>query len=79
MLTAVLDRMPDYQCAEEGTVHYDSIGVIQGMRHLPATFTPGERLGAGVAETVERLQTICDEQGLARPITELKESAKINV
>jgi cytochrome P450 len=79
MLTAVMDRMPDYQCAAEGTVHYDSIGVIQGMRHLPATFTPGERLGAGVAETVERLQTICNEQGLARPITELKESAKINV
>jgi cytochrome P450 len=79
MLTAVMDRMPDYQCAAEGTVHYDSIGVIQGMRHLPATFTPGERLGAGVAETVERLQTICDQQGLARPITELKESAKINV
>jgi cytochrome P450 len=79
MLTAVMDRMPDYECAAEGTVHYDSIGVIQGMRHLPATFTPGERLGSGVAETVERLQTICDEQGLARPITELKESAKINV
>jgi hypothetical protein len=46
---------------------------------LPATFAPGERLGAGVEETVERLQLICDEQGLARPITELKESAKINV
>jgi len=58
-------------------VHYDSIGVIQGMRHLPATFTPGKRHGPGVAETVRRLQMICDEQGLARPITELKASAKI--
>ena len=77
MPTAVLDRMPDYQCAAEGTVHYDSIGVIQGMRHLPATFTPGRRCGPGVAETVQRLQKVCDEQGLARPITELKESAKI--
>jgi cytochrome P450 len=77
MLTAVLDRMPDYQCAEEGTVHYDSIGVIQGMRQLPATFTPGRRTGPGVAETVKRLQRICDEQGLARPFTELKDSAKI--
>jgi cytochrome P450 len=77
MLTAVLDRMPDYQCAEEGTVHYDSIGVIQGMRHLPATFTPGRKTGPGAVETVKRLQRICDEQGLARPITELKESARI--
>lgn len=40
MVTAVFDRMPDYVCDPEGTVHYDSIGVIQGMRHLPATFTP---------------------------------------
>jgi hypothetical protein len=79
MLTSVMDRMPDYECTTEGTVHYDSIGVIQGMRHLPATFTPGQRQGAGIEETVERLQKVCDEQGLARPITELKESAKIDV
>lgn len=77
MLTAVLDRMPDYECVAEGTVHYDSIGVIQGMRHLPAAFTPGPRLGPGLAETLDALQRACDEQGLARPITERKESADI--
>lgn len=77
MLTAVLDRMPDYQCVAEGTVHYDSIGVIQGMRHLPANFTPGPRLGAGLSETLNTLQRACDEQGLARPITERKEAADI--
>jgi cytochrome P450 len=77
MLTAVLDRMPDYQCVAEGTVHYDSIGVIQGMRHLPATFTPGKRRGPGLAETLVTLQRACDEQGLARPITERKQSADI--
>jgi cytochrome P450 len=77
MLTAVLDRMPDYTCLAEGTVHYDSIGVIQGMRYLPATFTPGKRLGPGVEETVDKLQKACEEQGLARPITERKESADI--
>lgn len=77
MLTAVLDRMPDYECVAEGTVHYDSIGVIQGMRHLPATFTPGPRVGPGLAETLDALQRACDEQGLARPITERKESADI--
>ena len=77
MLTAVLDRMPDYRCLEEGTVHYDSIGIIQGMRQLPATFTPGRRRGPGLAETLATLQRACDEQGLARPITERKEAAEI--
>ena len=77
MLTAVLDRLPDYRCDPAGTVHYDSIGVIQGMRHLPATFTPGERVGAGLDETLDKLQRVCDEQGLARPITEYKETARI--
>lgn len=77
MLTAVLDRMPDYECVPEGTVHYDSIGVIQGMRHLPARFSPGKRLGPGIDATVERLQIACEKHGLARPITERKEPAEI--
>ncbi len=78
MLTAVLDRIPDYRCDPEGTIHYDSIGVIQGIRKLPATFTPGRRLGAGLDETLDKLQRICDEQELARPITERKEGAVID-
>lgn len=78
MLTAVLDRMPDYVCDPEGTVHYDSIGVIQGMRNLPATFTPGKPLGPGLDATLDKLQRICDEQELARPITERKEAAVID-
>ena len=78
MLTAVLDRMPDYRCDPEGAVHYDTIGVIQGMKHLPATFTPGPRLGLGLDATLEQLQRICDEQQLARPITERKDSAVID-
>jgi cytochrome P450 len=78
MLTAVLDRMPDYRCDPEGTVHYETIGVIQGMRKLPATFTPGRRVGAGLDETLAKLQRICDEQELARPITERKEAAVID-
>ena len=77
MLLAVLDRMPDYHCEPDGTKHYESIAVIQGMQHLPATFTPGQRLGPGLDETLDRLQQICDEQELARPITERKEAAVI--
>lgn len=78
MLTAVLDRMPDYVCDPEGTVHYDTIGIIQGMRHLPATFTPGKRLGPGLDETLEKLQRVCDEQRLAEPVTKRKSRAKVS-
>lgn len=78
MVTAVLDRMPDYRCDPEGTVHYETIGVIQGMRYLPATFTPTARVGAGLDETLEKLQRICVEQELARPVTERKEPARID-
>ncbi|WP_019930177.1 cytochrome P450 [Nocardia sp. BMG111209] len=77
MLTTVLDRLPDYHCDPAGTVHYDTIGVIQGMRHLPATFTPAARRGPGLEETLTNLQRVCDEQGLARPVTEYKEAARI--
>ena len=69
MLVAVLDRMPDYVCDPTGADHYPTIGVIQGMRHLPAAFTPGPRLGAGLDETIAVLQQACDEQRLAEPIT----------
>ena len=77
MVTAVLDRMPDYQCDPAGAVHYETIGVIQGMQHLPATFTPGSRLGAGLDETIETLQQVCDEQRLAEPVTVRKAKAEI--
>jgi hypothetical protein len=48
------------------------------MRNLPATFTPGRRIGAGLDETLEKLQRICDEQQLALPITERKDAAVID-
>ncbi|MFC3962314.1 cytochrome P450 [Nocardia jiangsuensis] len=77
MLVAVLDRMPDYRAIPEETVHYDTIAVIQGMRHLPATFTPGPRLGPGLAETLENLQKVVDEQRLAEPVTVHRGAAEI--
>ncbi len=78
MLTGVLDRMPDFHCDPDGAVHYRTIGVIQGMQHLPATFTPGPKLGPGLDATLDKLQRICDEQRLAAPITERKEAAVID-
>lgn len=77
MVLAVLDRMPDYWCDPEGAVHYDTIGVINGMRHLPASFEPGKRLGAGLDETLAVLQRACDEQGLAAPVTVRQARARV--
>jgi Cytochrome P450 len=69
VLLAVLDRMPDYVCDPAGAVHYETIGIIQGMKHLPATFTPGSRVGDGLNETLARLQLMINEQRLADPVT----------
>jgi cytochrome P450 len=77
MLTAVLERMPDFVCDAAGAVHYDTVGVINGMKHLPATFTPGPRVGPGLDETIERMQQVCDEQRLAEPVTVRHEAAAL--
>lgn len=74
MLTIVLTRMPDFVCLPEGTEHYDTVGVINGMKHLPATFTPGRRIGPSLDETLDRWQQLCDEQRLAEPITRSSKS-----
>ncbi len=69
MLTAVLERMPDFECDPAGAVSYETVGVINGMKHLPATFTPGPRLGAGLEETLAHWQRRIDEEHLAEPVT----------
>ncbi|XVQ14705.1 cytochrome P450 [Spirillospora sp. CA-255316] len=77
MITQVLDRMPDFRCDPGGAVHYETVGIINGMRNLPATFTPGARVGAGLEETLDTLQRVCDEQRLAEPVTVRSARAKI--
>jgi len=77
MLKAVLDRIPDFVCDPDGAVRYESTHFINGMQHLPATFTPSARRGPGVEETIEKLQRICDEQELAAPVTVRKQRAKL--
>ncbi|GAA3391431.1 cytochrome P450 [Cryptosporangium minutisporangium] len=77
MIRHVLDRMPDFVCDKAGAVHYDTTGVINGMKHLPATFTPGPRLGPGLDETIEKLQRVCDEQRLAEPVTVRRARAEL--
>jgi len=78
MLLAVLDRMPDFVTDPAGAVHYDTVGVINGMKHLPATFTPGRRLGAGLAETITAMQRVIDSQGIAEPVTVRRATAKVS-
>jgi cytochrome P450 len=68
MLPAVLERMPDYRCDPTGAVHYDTVGVINGMKHLPATFTPGARLGPSLDDTIAHWQNLVDEQHMAEPV-----------
>jgi cytochrome P450 len=45
MLRQVLTRMPDYAVDVERTRRFPSIGVINGFISMPATFTPGVRIG----------------------------------
>jgi cytochrome P450 len=78
MVLAVLDRMPDYVCDPARAEHYQTIGIIQGMKHLPASFTPGPRIGDGLDETIARLQLAVNEQRLAEPVTVRKGAAEIS-
>jgi cytochrome P450 len=77
MVHHVLERMPDFVCDPAGAVHYDTTGVINGMKHLPATFTPGKRLGPGLKETIAAMQKVIDEQRIAEPVTRHKGAAEI--
>ncbi len=45
MIGQVLDRMPDYELVQGAAVRYPSIGVSNNYISLPATFTPGTKVG----------------------------------
>jgi cytochrome P450 len=77
ILVQVLERIPDFVCDPDGTIHYPSIGIINGMLKLPATFTPGQRRGKGLDETIDHLQEVILDQRLAEPVTLNKGIAKI--
>src|SRR5262249_16520994 len=62
MLKEVLLRCPDFQVDHSSSVYYDTTGVINGMKHLKATFTPGKRLGPNLEETMAAMQKVIDEQ-----------------
>lgn len=45
LLGQIVRRMPDYVIDESGLESYAHQGVNAGYQHIPATFTPGPRLG----------------------------------
>jgi cytochrome P450 len=53
MLTAILERLPDYRLDPGGAVRYEDIGTINGYRHLPATFSPGKRQGRPLEQVID--------------------------
>ena len=78
MLTAVLDRMPDYVCDPEGTEHYETIGVIQGMKHLPPRSRRASGWGPGWTRRWKSCNGSATSRSSARPITEHKDAAVID-
>jgi cytochrome P450 len=46
MMSAVLERMPDYRIIEAEAELYPDSGSVAGWINLPAVFTPGQRWGA---------------------------------
>ena len=68
MLVAVFDRMPDYVCDPEGSVHYDSIGVIQGCGTCRPP-SPRPRTHKSLADTLVELQEMVVNERLAEPLS----------
>lgn len=46
LLEEVLLRIPDFKIVEDGVKTYPQIGMVNGVIHAPATFTPGRKTGA---------------------------------
>ena len=78
MLHEVLTRLPDFTVDPHSAVYYDTTGVINGMKNLKATFTPGKRLGPGLEETIAAMQQVIDEQRLAEPVTRNARTAEVS-
>lgn len=45
MMSEVLNRLPDYRVDEGGIVPYTSISTVNGWISIPASFTPGPKVG----------------------------------
>ena len=57
-----LQRIPEYVIGDDGVDRYDTIGVINGYKHMPTSFAPGVRQGPGFAETMAIWQSRLDDE-----------------
>lgn len=56
VISTILRRMPDFRIDAERARKYDNIGLVDGWVTLPASFTPGPRVGAivpGIGPTAD--------------------------
>jgi cytochrome P450 len=58
LIVEVLARISDYQVRPDGVVRYEDVGTINGYQHLPASFSPGQRRGQPLDETIESWQAV---------------------
>jgi hypothetical protein len=73
------------QCPIAWTDRHDGYWVAAGNREVfelarcpyVSNDRDGDGVGPGLAETLEKLQTVCDEQRLAEPVTVRKNAAQI--
>jgi cytochrome P450 len=49
MVTEVLARIPDYRIVEDAILPYETVARVNGWVRIPATFTPGKKVGAIIA------------------------------
>ncbi|RYD91077.1 MAG: cytochrome P450, partial [Sphingomonadales bacterium] len=49
MVTEVLARIPDYRIVEEAIEPYAAVARVNGWVRIPATFTPGQKVGGEIA------------------------------
>jgi len=45
IFSTVLRRAPDFQVDLDAVRSFDNVGIVTGFTSVPATFTPGPRLG----------------------------------
>jgi cytochrome P450 len=52
VLNGVLGRLPDYEVLEQQVSRYTTVGAVNGIIAMPATFSPGPRIG-GTRHTLD--------------------------
>ncbi|NMD61351.1 UNVERIFIED_ORG: hypothetical protein FNL38_102258 [Nocardia globerula] len=53
MISSVLDRIPDFRVDLDAVERYPDAGDVYAVRHLPVTFTPGDRVDGVASATIQ--------------------------